>query len=108
MVNREEERPEKEQRDAFTAYWCKEEAALEVEIQMPSTRRQIKQASRDFTAYLVGEIRKGRGEVRERSLNPQELKQFEGAKQKEVNQYIEQEVLETLPPEYVVPNDIII
>ena len=72
---------------------------------MPSSRRQIKQASRDFTAYLIGEIRKGRGEVRERSLNAEELKQFAGAKMKEVNQYIEQEVMETLPPEYEVPKE---
>ena len=78
---------------------------MEIEIEMPSNRRQIKQASRDFTAYVIGEIKKGRGEVRERSLNAGELKQFAGAKMKEVNQYIEQEVLETLPPEYVVPKD---
>ena len=78
---------------------------MEIEIEMPSSRRQIKQASRDFTAYLIGEMKKGRGEVRERSLNSEELKQFAGAKMKEVNQYIEHEVLETLPPKYEVPKE---
>ena len=34
-----------------------------------------------------------------------EIKQFAGAKKKEVNQYIEQEVLEQRTPEYAVPKD---
>ena len=42
-----EERPAKENKEACTCYWGKEEAALEIEIEMPSNRRQIKQASRD-------------------------------------------------------------
>ena len=38
-------------------------------------------------------------------MNAGEIKQFAGAKKKEVNQYIEQEVLEKRTPEYVVPKD---
>ena len=68
-------------RDAFTAYWCKEEAVLDIDIALPSTRRQLNMASRDFTAYMVSEIRKGRGEVRERSLITEELTQFTAASQ---------------------------
>ena len=84
-------------------FWTNENNAVEMEIPTATSAKKCKYMTRNFPAYVVSEIKRGRVEVRERMLSPEDKQRFQEAKNREVKQYIEQEVLKRLPPGYQVP-----
>ncbi|CAK0848438.1 unnamed protein product [Prorocentrum cordatum] len=75
----------------------KEQAAL--------TAKALRQATRHMGTYMASQLRKGKREISERILTPDELDRFNKAKVTEVNNYIISSVLETLLPGVTPPHE---
>eukprot|EP00959_Pyramimonas_sp_CCMP1952_P301334 6304618-Pyramimonas_sp.AAC.1 len=56
-----------------------------------------------MSTYMASQQRKGKREISERTLTPDEMAKFGQAKATEVNNYIVSSVLETLPPGVTPP-----
>ena len=56
-------------------------AAVEVEIEMPTSKRGMKKFTQNPVAYLAQKLKAKQVEVHDRQLEPQELEQFQKAKQ---------------------------
>ena len=85
------------------AFWARQGTSLEVSMELPLAGRALKQATRHMGSYMASQLRKGKREISERTLTPEELKRFDGAKATEVNNYVISSVLETLPPGVTPP-----
>ena len=78
-------------------YWQDQQAAVEVEIEMPESRKGWEQALNSMEAYFTGALKRRAVEVSEKRLTPQELAQFREAKGIEVKNFIGAQAFETLP-----------
>ncbi|CAE7292450.1 RE1 [Symbiodinium sp. KB8] len=89
--------PEQAWPDVPTTYWDDRQAAVEVEVPIPETRRGILQMSRNFEGYFVGQMKRKAVEVSERRLSPSEQEEFRGAKQVEVKNFLSADAFQALP-----------
>ena len=72
--------------------------AVEIEIEMPDSKRAIQKFIKDPEAYVVSQLRKKAVEVNEKRLTREEVEQFNLAKQKEVKSYIQSQCFKLVPP----------
>ena len=89
--------PEQAWPDVPTNYWDDRQAAVEVEVPIPETRRGILQMSRNLSGYFVGQMKRKAVEVSERRLSPSEQEEFRGAKQVEVKNFLSADAFQALP-----------
>ncbi|CAK0890632.1 unnamed protein product [Prorocentrum cordatum] len=80
------------------AFWARQGTPLEVSMEPPLAGKVSRQATRHMSTYMASQLRNGKREISERTLNPDELDRFNKAKATEVNNYIRCSALETLPP----------
>ncbi|CAK0829393.1 unnamed protein product, partial [Prorocentrum cordatum] len=85
------------------AFWARQGTSLEVSVEVPLEGKPLKQATRHMSTYMASQQRKGKREISERTLTPDEMAKFGQAKATEVNNYIVSSVLETLPPGVTPP-----
>ncbi|CAK0841524.1 unnamed protein product [Prorocentrum cordatum] len=85
------------------AFWARQGTSLEVSVEVPLEGKPLKQATRHMSTYMASQLRKGKREISERTLTPDEVAQFGQAKATEVNNYIVSSVLETLLPGVTPP-----
>ena len=85
------------------AYWSDSQASVQVEVEMPDTKKGWEQAVQNFEGYLVSALRRRAVEVREKTLSEEERAQFQGAKATEVKNFLAAKAFELLPP-HVKPN----
>ncbi|CAK0836529.1 unnamed protein product [Prorocentrum cordatum] len=71
---------------------------LEISVELPLAGKPLKQATRPLSTYMAGQLKRGKREISERALTPEEVKKFSVAKATEVNNYVISSVLESLPP----------
>merc|ERR1712020_839389 len=67
---------------AGAVFWAQEDAAVEVELDLPLPGRKRGRAIRNFEAYVTSMARKKRLEVNERRLTPEERARFKVAEAK--------------------------
>ena len=84
-------------------FWSKPEAAVEVEISIPETKRGRKHMVENFQSFLVSQLKRRAVEVSERHMNEDELEQMKKAKNEEVKKFIGADALMALPP-HLQPN----
>ncbi|CAK0867406.1 unnamed protein product [Prorocentrum cordatum] len=80
------------------AFWARQGTPLDVSMEVPLAGKASRQATRHMSTCMASQLRKGKREISERTLDPDELDRFNKAKATEVNNYIISSVLETLPP----------
>ena len=78
-------------------YWSEECNMVSMEINMPTSNRQMKTFMRDPIAYVVSKLKKKQVEVKEHALTPAERSEFQKSKDKEVRNFIRESCLEALP-----------
>ena len=81
------------------AFWSSPGAGIELEIELPTSKRGQKHMVHHFESYLVSQMRRRGIEVSERHLRPDELQSFRVAKGEEVKKFLAAKALEALPPE---------
>ena len=102
FVDKSEKWTDQVPRDAWTKepvrFWQDGHAAVEVEVEMPETRRTWEKAANNLQAFFAGALKRRAVEVSEKKLSPQELQQFKEAKAVEVKNFLAAEAFQTLPP----------
>ena len=78
-------------------FWAQEDAAVEIELDLPLPGKRRGRAIRNFEAYVTSMARKKRLEVNERRLTPEERARFKVAKAKELKSYVKHSIIEALP-----------
>lgn len=81
------------------SFWAQDGSMVEIEIPLPETNRGRKALVEDMASYFVGALKRRAVEVSEKRLNPDEFKQFQEAKYKEVKNFISSEAFKALPKE---------
>ena len=82
-----------------SALWAEAHAAVEIAIDMPESRTGMQRAVANLEAYFLNNLKRRSIEVSEKRLTPDEYRQFQEAKQKEVKNFIAARAFEALPPE---------
>ena len=80
-----------------SSYWEDPQAAVEVELLMPETKRGQKQLLTNMEEFFAVNLKKRAVEVCERKLNPEQKEQFREAKAVEVKNFIAAKAFEALP-----------
>ncbi|CAE7837991.1 RE2 [Symbiodinium sp. CCMP2592] len=88
-----------------SAFWASKDAAVEVEIPLPESKKGQQLMMSDMTAYLVSNLRRRAVEVSEKRLGEEERKAFGEAKAVEVRNFIAAEAFETIPPHMRPPKE---
>ena len=91
--------PEDFQDAKAEAFWSSPGAGIELEIELPASKRGQKHMVHHFESYLVSQMRRRGIEVSERHLRPDELQSFRVAKGEEIKKFLAAKALEALPPE---------
>ena len=78
-------------------FWEQPTAMVAIEVEMPDSRNKSEKAIKDLKAYFTGALKRRAVEVSERHLTPEELQQFQAAKEVEVNNFIAARAFESLP-----------
>ena len=78
-------------------FWESAFSAVEVEVEMPSTRTGSEKILPDLKAFLVSALKKKAVEVYEKNMSPEELAEFKSAKSVEVSNFIAAKAFEALP-----------
>lgn len=86
-------------------YWCDEAAAVEIALEMPTSRRGWETAEADLQGYFVGALRRRACEVSEKRMDAEEKRAFAGAKAAEVKNFIAAKAFECLPPHLQPPRE---
>ena len=84
--------------EAQSSYWADTQAAIEIAIPLPDSKRGADRAWRDLGAYFVGSMRRRAVELSERRMSAAELEAFKGAKAIEVKNFVASKAFEVLPP----------
>ena len=79
-------------------YWTDREAAVEVEIALPDSRRGLHKACEDLAGYFVGSMKRRAVELSEKRMTPSEREAFRGAKGVEIKNFLASEAFQLLPP----------
>ncbi|CAE7420984.1 RE1 [Symbiodinium sp. CCMP2592] len=80
------------------SYWAEENAAVEVAIDMPTSKRGIEQASRNLCGYFASALKRRAVEMSEKRLSEGERQCFQEAKAIEVKNFVASRAFEALPP----------
>ena len=80
-----------------SSFWVEESAAVEVAIDMPSSRRGMDLATRDLCGYFVSALKRKAVEVSEKRLSEGERMSFKEAKAVEVRNFVASKAFEALP-----------
>ena len=83
--------------EAGASYWMDKDAAIEIEIAMPESRRGQEQAWRDLGSYFVGSMKRRAVELSERRMTAEDREAFNGAKAVEVKNFVASNAFEVLP-----------
>ena len=83
-------------------FWQGEQAAVQLEIELPDTRAKTERVLKDMHAFITTSLKRRAVEVSERRLTPTELQEFAKAKSVEVNNFIAAKAFEALPADYRV------
>ena len=86
-------------------FWADTESAIEIDLRMPETKKELQQFIEDPTAYFIGALKRRAIEVNEKKLSVEDQKKFEVAKGTEVKNYIAARAFEALPPELRPPKE---
>ncbi|CAE7220198.1 RE1 [Symbiodinium sp. CCMP2592] len=95
--------PSKDWATEAVQFWEHQDAAVEVEIAMPETKKHWEKAAANMQGFFVGALKRRAVEVSEKRLTPQELSQFKEAKAVEVKNFLAAEAFQVLPP-HLRPN----
>ena len=79
-------------------FWMQDNAAVQVELDIPDSARGRQQMCRNLECFFVGALKRKAVEVSERRLTPEEKQQFKEAKSVEVKNFIAAEAFKSLPP----------
>ena len=85
--------------------WSSDETALEIQFEMETCKNAFQKACRDMLAFVTSAARKRRKDVFERQMSFEERKQFDPAKQKEIKNFVVNNVLEKLEPHEKPPRE---
>ena len=88
------------------SYWTDENAAVSVELELPSNGKGLQQACRDLSSYFVGCMKRRAIEVSERRMTDEERLQFREAKMTEVKNFVAARAFETLPENLKPPKEL--
>ena len=86
-------------------FWMQEHMSVEIAIDMPTTKRGMKQTVDNLEGYFLNHLKRRAVEVSEKRMTPEEYQQFQVAKQSEVKNYIASKAFEALPPEVRPPKE---
>ena len=90
---------EEEFRDCYAeCFWQTQGAAVEIEIELPTSIRGKRYMADHFQSFLAAQLRRRGVEVSERHLTQKELEEFREAKQVEVKKFVGADALQALPP----------
>lgn len=78
-------------------FWNSSFSAVEVSMDLPSTRSKSERILPDLHSFMVGNLKRKAVEVHEKHLSPEELEQFKSAKAVEVTNFISAKAFEALP-----------
>ena len=87
------------------SYWSNAEAAVEIALDMPNSRRGWELLEMDMHSYFVGALRRRACEVSEKKMDAEEKRAFAGAKAAEVKNFISAKAFECLPPHLQPPKE---
>eukprot|EP00435_Cladocopium_sp_Y103_P070080 s590_g34.t1 len=87
-------------------YWSNGEAAVEIAIDMPTTRRGQKQFENDLFGYFVGTLKRRAVEVSEKRMDAETKRSFDQAKQVEVKNFISAKAFEAVPSHLQPPKEV--
>ncbi|CAK0796441.1 unnamed protein product [Prorocentrum cordatum] len=65
------------------AFWARQGTPLEASMELPLAGKALRHAPRHMSTYMASQLRKGKREISERTLNPDELDRFNKAKASE-------------------------
>eukprot|EP00439_Symbiodinium_sp_Y106_P044061 s3557_g5.t1 len=74
-----------------------QEAAVEVSIEWPETRKAQEHAMRDLKAFFIGALKRRAAEVSEKHMTEEERQAFAGAKAIEVKNFVAAKAFEAVP-----------
>ena len=86
-------------------WWKDRDAAVEVQVEMPSSNRAWKRAMSGMSSYFVGAMKKRAVEICERKLSAEERQEFDAAKMIEVKNFLAAEAFESLPDHLKPPKE---
>lgn len=87
------------------AFWMQDHVSVEIAIDMPTTKRGMQHTVDHLESYFLNHLKRRAVEVSEKRMTPDEYRQFQGAKQAEVKNYIAAKAFEALPPELRPPKE---
>ena len=80
------------------SFWAEADAAVEVCIEMPTTRSSTERALQDLPAFLAANLKRRTAvEVHEKHLSPEERQLFDQSKAVEVTNFIASKAFEVIP-----------
>ena len=80
------------------SFWAEADAAVEVSIEMPTTRSSTERALQDLPAFLAANLKRRTAvEVHEKHLSPEERQLFDQSKTVEVTNFIASKAFEVIP-----------
>ena len=88
--------------------WRSDDTALEIQFEMKTGKHAFQKTCRDLYAFVTSAAKKGRKEVFERQMSLEERRKFDPAKQKEIKNYVVNELLEKLEPHEKPPRESIL
>ena len=88
--------------------WSSDDTALEIQFEMKTGKRDFQKTCRNLYVFVTSAAKKGRREVFERQMSLEERRKFDPAKQKEIKNYVVNDVLEKLEPHEKPPRETIL
>ncbi|CAE7207379.1 RE1, partial [Symbiodinium sp. CCMP2456] len=95
--------PEQAWPERGSSFWDHGDAAVEIEVALPESRRGIDHMAKNFEGYFVGQLKRKAVEVSERRLTAEELEAFRSAKQIEVKNFLSADAFQAIP-EHMQPS----
>ena len=86
-------------------FWAEDNTAVEMDIQLPQSKRQWQEFIQDPGCYFVGVLKRRAVEVNEKKLTKEDWEKFQEAKGVEVKNYIAARAFEALPPDMRPPRE---
>jgi hypothetical protein len=86
--------------------WINPETAVEVAIDVPTTRRGEQQFEHDIQGYFVGALKRRAVEVSEKRMDPETKQLLDAAKQIEVKNFTGAQAFEAIPDHMNPPKEI--
>ena len=85
--------------------WSSDDTALEIQFEMKTGKHAFQKTCSNLYAFVTSAAKKGRKEGFERQMSLEERRKFDPAKQKEIKNYVVNDVLEKLEPHEKPPRE---